>query len=221
MVETSKMKSTLSLLLVFLNQFFMPRHNAQLRLLKAQITFLRARIPAQRIILSPAEKAELMRIGAECGHEIDGLMDVAKPATYKRWLAQMRGGTPFQAVGRPRLTQELRDVVIRIGSENLLWGYKRIAGELRKLGLYAGANSVKRILNDAGIHPSPEKRKKKPSLPWSTFIRAHMESMIACDFFSKTVVTLRGPRTAYVLIFIHLGSRRVYSSAPTYAPDSA
>jgi putative transposase len=48
-----------------------------------------------------------------------------------------------------------------------------------------------------------------------------MESMIACDFFSKTVVTLRGPRTAYVLIFIHLGSRRVYCSAPTYAPDSA
>ncbi|WP_245243139.1 hypothetical protein [Pararhodobacter sp. SW119] len=87
-----------------------------------------------------------MRIGAECGHEIDGLLEVAKPATYKRWLAQMRIGTPFKAVGRPRLTQELRDVVIRIGSENLLWGYKRIAGELKKLGLYAGANSVKRIL---------------------------------------------------------------------------
>ena len=43
----------------------------------------------------------------------------------------MCGGRPFKAVGRPRLTQELRDVVIRIGSENLLWGYKRIAGELK------------------------------------------------------------------------------------------
>jgi putative transposase len=53
------MNSTLSLLLAFLNQFFMPRHNAQLRLLKAQIAILRARIPTQRIILSPAEKAEL------------------------------------------------------------------------------------------------------------------------------------------------------------------
>ena len=215
------MKSTLSLLLVFLNQFFMPRHNAQLRLLKAQIAILRARIPTQRIILSPAEKAELMRIGAECGHEIDGLLEVAKPATYKPWLAQMRVGTPFKAVGRPRLTQELRDVVIRIGSENLLWGYKRIAGELKKLGLYAGANSVKRILNEAGIHPSPERSTKKPALPWTTFIRAHMETMIACDFFTKTVFMLRGPRTAYVLMFIHLGSRRVYCSAPTYAPDSA
>lgn len=215
------MNSTFSLLIVFLTQLFMPRHNAQLRLLKAQIQILRARIPTQRIILSPEEKAELLRIGAECEHDIDGLLEVAKPATYKRWLAQMRGGRPFKAVGRPRLTQELRDVVIRIGSENLLWGYKRIAGELKKLGLYAGANSVKRILNEAGIHPSPEKRKKKPALPWTTFVRAHMESMVACDFFTKTVLTARGPLTAYVLIFIHLGSRRVYCSAPTYAPDSA
>jgi putative transposase len=183
--EPGKMKSTLSLLLVFLNHFFMPRHNAQLRLLKAQIAILRARIPTQRIILSPSEKAELLRIGEECGHVVDGLMEVAKPGTYKRWLAQMRGG------------------------------------ELKKLGLYAGANSVKRILNDAGIHPSPERRKKKPALPWATFIRAHMETMVACDFFSKTVFTLRGPRTAYVLMFIHLGSRRVFCSAPTYAPDSA
>ncbi len=46
------MHSILSLLLVFLNQFFMPRHNAQLRLLKAQIEILRARIPTDRIILS-------------------------------------------------------------------------------------------------------------------------------------------------------------------------
>lgn len=60
------MNWTLSLLLVFLNQFFMPRHNAQLRLLKAQITILQARIPTKRIILSPAEKAELLRIGEEC-----------------------------------------------------------------------------------------------------------------------------------------------------------
>jgi putative transposase len=220
-VEPGKMNSTFSLLLVFLARFFMPRHNAQMRLLKAQIHILRARIPAQRIILSPAEKSELLRIGAECGHDIDGLMEVARLATYKRWLAQMRDGRAFKAVGRPRLTQELRDVVIRIGSENLLWGYKRIAGELKKLGLYAGANSVRRILDEAGIHPSPEKRKKKPALPWSTFVRAHMESMVACDFFTKTVFTARGPLTAYVLIFIHLGSRRVFCSAPTYAPDSA
>ena len=98
------MKSTLSLLLVLLTQFFMPRHNAQLRLLKAQITILRARIPTQRIILSSAEKAELMRIGAECRHDIDGLLEVAMPATYRRWLAWMRSGRLFTH----SLTDQLR-----------------------------------------------------------------------------------------------------------------
>jgi putative transposase len=43
-------------------------------------------------------------------------------------------------------------------------------GELKKLGLYAGANSVKRILIDAGIHPRPERLNKNPSLPWTIFI---------------------------------------------------
>ena len=43
--------------------------------------------------------------------------------------------------------------------------------------------------------------------------------MVACDFFSKRIYTLRGVPTAYVLVFIHLGSRKVYCSAPTLHPD--
>lgn len=48
-----------------------------------------------------------------------------------------------------------------------------------------------------------------------------METMVACDFFSKTVFTHLGPRTAYLLMFIHLSSRRVFCTALTYATDSA
>ena len=88
------MNSTFSLLIVFLTQLFMPRHNAQLRLLKAQIHILRARIPTQRIILSPEEKAELLRIGAESGHEIDGLMEVQS-------LRPTSAGLPRCVVGAP------------------------------------------------------------------------------------------------------------------------
>ena len=46
------MIATFSLLLAFLVQFFLPRHNAQLRLLKAQIAILRSRIPVESLILS-------------------------------------------------------------------------------------------------------------------------------------------------------------------------
>ena len=46
-----------------------------------------ANVAVERLILSPAEKSELLRIGAECGHDVEGLLEVAKPATYRRWLA--------------------------------------------------------------------------------------------------------------------------------------
>ena len=72
------------------------------------------RIPTERIILSPAEKAELLRIRAECGHGIDRLIEVAKLTTYKRWLAQMRGGTPegirVNDAVKPRMIEKLRNL---------------------------------------------------------------------------------------------------------------
>ncbi|ABK43646.1 hypothetical protein Mmc1_1131 [Magnetococcus marinus MC-1] len=166
-------------------QIFSPRHNAQIRLLKAQIRILQARVPTQRIAPSPEEKSELLRLGAACDHNVANLMKVVKPATYRRWLNQSNKGQPFKPLGRPRLTQELRDTAIRMAKENILWGYRRIAGELKKLGLYAGATTVKRILSEAGIHPTPEKEKKKPPLDWMTFIAAHIESIVATDFFCK------------------------------------
>ncbi|MDD9904579.1 MAG: integrase core domain-containing protein [Rhodospirillaceae bacterium] len=215
------MNAAFSILLMFVAQYFTPRHNAQIRLLKAQIRMLQARLPTKRVFLSPTDKAELLRLGACFDHDIADLMLIVKPTTYRRWLRQSRAGMPFKALGRPRLTEALREAAIRMARENVLWGYRRITGELKKLGFYAGATSVKRILHEAGIQPSPEKEKKKPPLLWLTFVHAHLETMLACDFFTKDVFTARGQMTAYVLIFIHLGSRKVFCSAPTYSPDSA
>lgn len=45
-----------------------------------------------------------------------------------------------------------------------------------------------------------------------------METLVACDFFSKPVLTWRGRVDAYVLVFIHLGSRKVFMSPPTFNP---
>ena len=201
-------------------QFYNPRHNAQIRLLKAQIKILQVRVSGSRIITSPAEKSELLRLGAACDHRVDDIMLIVKSTTYRRWLNQLKNGKIFKSVGRPKLTQELRDAAIRMAKENILWGYCRIVGELKKLGFYAGANTVKRILNEAGIYSSPDKGRSKPEIPWNTFIQAHMETVIACDFFTKDVYTIMGKKTAYVLIFIHLGSRRVHCSSATYTPDS-
>ena len=207
-------------LLALITHHFIPRHNAELRLLKAQIKILRERIPTKRIIPSAAEKAELVRLGDLCGDNVGDLIEIVKLATYRRWAKRDIKSVPFKNVGRPRLTQEIRDWVIKMGNDNLLWGYRRIVGEMKKLGFHLGETSVKRILKEAGIHPSPEKEEKKPVIPWLTFIEAHMESIVACDFFSKDIFTPLGKKTAYVLVFIHLDSRSIYSSSSTYNPNS-
>ena len=201
-------------------QFFAPRHNAQIRFLEAQIEILRRRLPGERIVPRPEEKAELLRIGAECGQEVKPVLEIVRPETYRRWMNDAKRGKQPKKSGRPRLNRELRALAVRMGKENFLWGYRRIVGELKKLGHVIGHASVRRILVEEGVHPAPEKKQhRQPPMPWSQFIASHMESLVACDFFTKPVHTIRGKFDAYVLTFIHLGSRKVVCTPATFNPD--
>jgi putative transposase len=203
-------------------QYFAPRHNAQVRFLKAQIEILRRRVPGGHIVPRPEEKAELLRIGAEFGQQVAPVLQIVKPETYRRWVNGARRGKQPKRSGRPPLSQELRDLVVRMGKENVLWGYRRIVGEMKKLGHAVGHASVRRILIVEGIHPTPEKKQhRQPPMPWNQFIASHMDSLIACDFFAKPVHTLRGKFQAYCLVFIHLGSRKVFCSSATFNPGDA
>jgi len=63
-------------------QWFRPRYNAQLQFLEAQIRILRSRVDASRIVPNPAEKAELLRLGAMLDHDVTEAMHVVQPETY-------------------------------------------------------------------------------------------------------------------------------------------
>jgi putative transposase len=88
-------------------------------------------------------------------------------------------------------------------------GYRRIVGELKKLGIALCASTARNILVEAGMHPTPDKSRRNPAIPWSQFIKVNLDSMVATDFLTKDIYTPFGRYTAYVLIFIHLGSRKV------------
>jgi len=207
-------------LILFFNGLFAPRHSARIQFLLAQVRILRERVDASRIVPTPEEKAELLRWGAKFDHDIDGIMEVVRPETYRRWLQMKRREIPFKKLGRPRIAEAIRKLVRRMPVENALWGCKRIVGELKKLGCRVCASTVRRILEEEGIHPLPTKARSKPPVEWTTFVHAHMDSLIACDFFTKPVYTLRGKLRAHVLVFIHLGSRKVFCSPPTYSPNA-
>ena len=102
--------------------------------------------------------------------------------------------------------------MLRLARENPRWGYQRIAGELKKLGLRVSPSTVRRLLAHAGLGPAP--RRSGPS--WREFLRAQAASIVACDFFTVDTALLR---RYYVLFFIELQTRRVHLAGATTNPD--
>jgi putative transposase len=107
---------------------------------------------------------------------------------------------------------EVRELVLRLARENPRWGDQRIVGELAGVGVQVSATTVAKILRQAGVPPAGARAR----LGWRRFLRAHVQSMLACDFV--TVETLWLGRL-YVLFFIELGSRRVHVAGCTANPD--
>jgi hypothetical protein len=60
-----------------------PRYNVRLQFLEAQIRILRSRVDTSRIVPTSKEKAELIRLGTMLGHDIDDVMHVVRPDSYR------------------------------------------------------------------------------------------------------------------------------------------
>lgn len=116
-------------------------------------------------------------------------------------------------MGRPAIADETRALIIRMASENM-WGYNRIVGEMKKLGIRVCRSSIQNILREKSLEPTPLRQ----SSTWKQFIETHMETLIACDFFTKEIWTWRGRVTMYVFFFIELGARRVHLAGMTSYP---
>src|SRR5207247_10775934 len=65
---------------------------------------------------------------------------------------------PHRRPGRPPIAGEVRELVLRMARENTSWGYVRIVGELRKLGIDVSATLVRNILRAAGVPPGTRAR---------------------------------------------------------------
>ncbi|MCA1703681.1 MAG: helix-turn-helix domain-containing protein, partial [Actinobacteria bacterium] len=138
-----------------------------------------------------------------------------RPDTLLGWhrqLVRRRWTYAGRRPGRPAISEGIRDLVLRLARENPRWGYQRIVGELAGVGVRVSATTVAKILRQAGVAPAGA----RSQLSWREFLRAHAESIIACDFF--TVDTLWLGRL-YVLFFLEVSSRRVHLAGCTANPD--
>jgi putative transposase len=174
-----------------------------------------------RIRLRDGERKALAEIGQMLGKK--ALAEVASlvtPDTILGWhrtlVAQkFDGSQKRQAPGRPTINAELEALVVRLAQENRSWGYDRLVGALANLGYTISDQTVGNILKRHGIPPAQERKK---TTTWHEFVRAHMDVLVATDFFTGEVWTWCGLVTYYVLFFIHLASRKVYVAGVTPHP---
>jgi putative transposase len=139
------------------------------------------------------------------------------PETLLRWhrdLIRRHWTKPRGPAGRPSIPPQLRQLILRIAAENPTWGYRRIHGELARLGYKLAPSTVWLLLKRAGIDPAP----RRAGLSWRQFLSAQAEGILACDFFHVDTVLLR---RLYVLFVIEVATRRVHILGVTTNPTGA
>lgn len=188
----------------------------QIKYLKVENEILRSKLPA-RITVTPKERNRLIRFAEKLGSAIHELATIVKPGTILGWIreAKRNPGQPPAKRGRRRTPRQIRNLIVKLARENQ-WGYTRILGELRKLGIRSlSRNTVKRILKEQGLDPGPQRGEGT----WDEFLKQHAASLWQCDFFSKKVLTRQGLREAFVLVFLNVKTRQVVLSPSTLHPD--
>ena len=213
-------RHTWHFLLVALAGYINRQRQDLIAYLQEENRVLRESLGNERIVLNDAQKRRLataaVKLGRKVLHECAMLFT---PETLIRWhkllVARKYDGSGKRGP-KPKKANEVRDLVLKMKAENESWGYGHIHGELKCLGFQVSWQTVRRIMIEHNLIEDPKHKKR---MNWTTFIRSHLESLAACDFFSIEAWTLKGLQRFLVYFVIDVSSRRVHIAGIDRAPD--
>jgi putative transposase len=182
-------------------------------MLRHEVAVLRRQVV--RPALRPPDRALLDGLSRLLDRRHWGRLFV-QPETLLRWHRELvrHKWTQPHRLGRRTIPAGTVAIIVRLARENPTWGYRRIQGELTRMGVVLAPSSVWAILRRHGIDPLPNRT--GPS--WTEFLRTQSSSMLACDFFTVDTVLLH---RLYVLFFIEIETRQVYVMGITAHPTAA
>jgi len=177
----------------------------------------------KRILLTDDQRRRLAVKGKVLGRKaLSEVAMIVTPDTIMRWHRRLVANKwdysdrVKNRPGRPAVSEEVRELVVRVARENPRWGYDRIQGALANLGHKLSDQTVGNILKNDGIEPAPDRKRQTT---WQTFLKAHWDVLAAVDFTTIEVWTKKGLVTHYVLFSIELATRRVQFAGSTTNPD--
>lgn len=115
-------------------------------------------------------------------------------------------------LGRPKISDEIQELIRRMKTDNPGWGAPRIHGELLQLGFDISEPTVSRYLQR--LKPRTDRKKVKW---WLAFLQNHREIIAAFDFFTVPTLTFR---VLYCFFVIEHHRRRILHFNVTTHPTS-
>jgi putative transposase len=189
--------------------------DAELLVLRHENTILRRQL-SQRPRYQPADRLWFTALSRLIPRHRWASVFPVTPATLSSWhralIARKWDYAARRAKpGRPATPAAIRQLVVRLATENSRWGLRRIHGELTRLGHTVAASTVWNILYAAGIDPAP--RRTGPT--WREFLAAQANSIIACDFVHIDTI---GLQRLYAPVFLEHRTRRLHIAGVTAHP---
>src|ERR1700681_2222429 len=164
---------------------------------------LREQLNGKRIRFTDDQRRRLAERAKGLGRKaLEDIATLVRPETLLAWhrklIGQKDDGSARRGPGRPRVMNEIRDLIVRMAQENRMWGYTRLQGALSNLGHRVGRGTIANILKEHGIEPAPERCRKTT---WREFLDSHWEMIGPADFFSVEVWT-RLVLVRYLVFFV-------------------
>ena len=184
-------------------------------ILRQQILILKRQLGRKTITVAP-ERMALLLFGRGLASIKEAIL-ILKPETFLAWhnkLVRRRWTYLTKTSGRPRKSKKIRDLIIKLARENPIWGYGKIQGEMKKLGIAISQTTIRRILIRNGFPSKPY----KAGPGWRKFLGQYKDFIWSCDFFTVETAFLK---RFYVLCFLEIGSRKLRITGCTTNPVQA
>ena len=142
----------------------------QLRVLERQVGRTRWR-PSDRLLLAAISQSLPRPAWRSLLPSPETLLRWHRELVRRKWAAHRRRHGWQRSVSR----NEIHDLILQLAGENSRWGYRRIQGELRKLGHRCSYQTVRRVLRCHGLLPAPRRGQRS----WREFVRQHADQILA------------------------------------------